>query len=487
MLTDMVADVVDEAGAVESSRRLVTPGVIRMSELIGALSVGLDITEGQPPGHAARSCLIGMRLAESLQLPDTDRAALFYALLLKDVGCSSNAAKMCFLFGADDRQVKRDVKEIDWTKMKACVQFSWKHVSKGASPIQKMLKMAAMAREGDAGARKLIETRCERGAEIARLIQLPESTALAIQNLDEHWNGGGHPVGLKGEEIPMLARICCLAQTVEVFFRNQGLPAAMQVISDRKGTWFDPTLVEVCLGLRAETAFWQSLAEDDLRDHLTQLEPADEARFADEEDLDRVCEAFARVVDAKSPWTHKHSAGVANIATGIADQLGHSLTQIRDIRRAGLLHDIGKLGVSNLILDKPGKPTDEEYRQIRMHPDYSQRILQQVNCFAQLSDVASAHHERLDGHGYHRQLGSTEMSQEARILAVADVYEALSAKRPYRDELPREKVMSIMQHELGTGLCPETFEAFLRWEDGQNLPSRVDAQLERIDALLAEI
>ncbi len=458
-----------------------------MSELVGALSVGLDITEGQPPGHAARSCLIGMRLADELSLSSIDRSALFYALLLKDLGCSSNAAKMCYLFGADDRQVKHDIKEIDWTKMSACFRFSWSHVAPDASPLQKVLKMAAMAREGEKGARKLVETRCDRGAEIARMLQLPEATATAIRSLDEHWSGRGHPDGLKGEEIPLLARICCLAQTFEVFFRTEGLDKALQVMVERRGTWFDPDLVDACLALRGDEAFWKSLTTDDPRSQLGNWEPVDEARIADEACLDRVCEAFASVVDAKSPWTHKHSAGVATIAAGIAETLGYSPEQIRDIRRAGLLHDLGKLGVSNLILDKPGKPTDDEYAQIRKHPDYSQRIMQQVGSFAQLADVASAHHERLDGRGYHRRMPGQSIPLEARILAVADVYEALSAKRPYRDELPREKVLEIMGRDTGTGLCPEIFAALQRWQDRVSLPSRVEAQLQRLEGLLAEI
>lgn len=460
---------------------------IRLSEIISAFSMALDITEGQPVGHAIRTCLIGMRMAEALDLPAEDRSALFYALLLKDLGCSSNAAKMCWLFAADDRGVKRDLKFIDWTKMSESLKFSLSHVAPGASPMQKAMQMFAMAREGAEGARKLVETRCERGADITRMLQLPEATALAIRNLDEHWNGQGHPDRLRGEEIPYLARIACLAQTVEVFFTTQGLATAIEVAQSRRGTWFDPALVDTLVLLRDDHAFWSGVAGENPRMELQRWEPEDKVQMADEACVDRVCEAFAQVVDAKSPWTHKHSQGVAEIAVGIAKVLGHSEQTQRDIRRAGLLHDIGKLGVSNLILDKPGRPTDEEFQQIRMHPDYTEKILRQVPSFKQIADVAAAHHERLDGKGYHRRLEELQIPWQGNLLAVADIFEALTAKRPYRAELPLEKVLAIMQKDLGSAIRPEYYEALVTWRDQSNPVSRAEAQMERIEQMLTEL
>lgn len=472
----------------ESSSKLVWgENEIRLSEIISAFSMALDITEGQPQGHAIRTCLIGMRLAEQIGMPQQDRSSLFYALLLKDLGCSSNAAKMCWLFAADDRGIKRDLKMVDWTKMSENLKFSLSHVAPGASTMQKAMQMFAMAREGTEGARKLVETRCERGADITRMLKLPEETALAIRNLDEHWNGQGHPDKLRGEEIPLHARIACLAQTVEVFFANEGLDAAMDIAMQRRGTWFDPALVDAFLLLKGDAEFWQGMRGNDIRAKLNQWEPQDQVQIADEACIDRVCQAFAQVVDAKSPWTHKHSQGVADIAVGIAQVLGHSEETQRDIHRAGLLHDIGKLGVSNMILDKPGRPTEEEFVQIRKHPDYTEQILRQVPSFKALADVAGAHHERLDGNGYHRRLGEVEIPWQGNLLAVADIFEALTAKRPYRAELPREKVLEIMRKELGAAIRPEYFEALLTWQDRVNPISRAETQIQRIDDMLAEL
>lgn len=467
--------------------RLVEPGEIRLSEIISALSIALDITQGQPEGHSMRSALIGMRLAEELHLATQDRSALFYALLLKDLGCSSNAAKVCYLFGADDHLVKRSARMVDWTKATEALRHGWKHCSPDGSVLEKLLKIASMARSGPAGAKKIAEVRCERGAGIARMLRLPEATAAAIFDLDEHFNGRGHPFGLKGEEITLLGRICCLAQTVEVFFTTYGLEAAIDVAVQRRGEWFDPQLVDALAAFKHESGFWERLLGDNLKDELSRWEPEDAVLMADEACLDRVAEAFAKVVDAKSPWTFEHSTRVAEISVGLAQEFDCTADVERDIRRAALLHDIGKLGVSNLILDKPGKPTDDELAQIRKHPDYTQQILRQVEAFQTLADVSAAHHERLDGRGYHRGLDRTNLPWVSRILAVADICEAMSAKRPYRDAMPWEKIQSIMAKDAGNGIDPECFAALEHWVDQNSLQSRVEAQLQEVDRLLAEL
>lgn len=470
-----------------TSERLVQATEIRLSEIIAALSVALDITQGQPKGHCMRSALIGMRLAEELRLPTVDRSALFYALLLKDLGCSSNAAKISYLFGADDLLVKRSGRMVDYANVRQGVRHCWEHCAPGGSVVEKLLKMAAIARSGAAGAKKIAEVRCERGADIARMLQLPEATAQAIRDLDEHWNGGGYPRGLTGEAISLLGRICCLSQTVEVFFTTYGLEAALDVARQRRGQWFDPQLVDALLAFKAETTFWSRLLSDNLPAELSMWEPEEAVLMADEECLDRVAEAFARVVDAKSPWTFQHSVRVAEIAVGVAQQFGCTPEVQRDLRRAALLHDIGKLGVSNLILDKPGKPTEAEFEQIRKHPDYSQQILQQVGAFQKLADVASAHHERPDGRGYHRRMGGTELPWIARVLAVADMCEAMSAKRPYRAEMPWSKIQDIMSRDLGSGVDADCFHALERWQERNQLGSRVDQQLAEVDRLITEL
>lgn len=467
--------------------RLIQTPIIRSSEIISALSVALDITQGHPKGHCMRSCLIGMRIAEVLNLSATERSALFYALLLKDLGCSSNAAKIAYLFGADDHQVKHSIRMIDWTNPVQGLSHCWSHCTPGGTTIEKLLKMAAIVRSGAEGARKITEIRCERGAEIARMLQLSESTAQAILDLDEHWNGAGNPRHLKGQEISLLGRICCLAQTVEVFHSTYGLSSACEMTISRRGNWFDPELVDVLLAMKGDAEFWRRLESANLIAEISYCEPQDVVLLADDEQLDRIAEAFAQVVDAKSPWTFLHSTRVAELAVGIAEQLECSAGMVQDIRRAGLLHDIGKLGVSNQILDKPGKPTEDEFIQIRKHAEYSHQILQQVGAFRQLASVAGAHHERLDGRGYHRGIAGNEIHMATRILTVADICEALTAKRPYRDEMDWDQAQRILTKDSGTAVDPDCVDALRRWHDQHETTSRVDAQLQAVEMVATEI
>lgn len=467
-----------------------TPGIprsVRMSDLVGAMSYALDITEGQPEGHAARTCLIGMRLAELMGMDADQRSDLFYGLLLKDLGCSSNSSKMCYLFGADDRSIKRDLKTIDWAKMSQSVKFLQQQVAPGASKIERIMKIAAMAIQGPSGAKELVQTRCERGSAIAKKMGLSEATGRAIQQLDEHWDGNGHPYGYKGEEIDPLASIAGFAQTVEVFYAQLGKDAANATALARRGTWFDPKLVDTFLSLPEDDVLWTQLAAENLQTEVAQYEPRDRVFFVDDAGVDLVAEAFADVVDAKSPWTAKHSTGVAKIAVGMADVLGFSAADQQIVRRMGLLHDVGKLGVSNTILDKPGRPTDEEFAALKTHPDHTHRILSQAGCFADVAELAAAHHEKLDGRGYHRGIAASELPLCARLLGVADMYEAMTADRPYRDGMPIEKVLRILDEESGKAICSESIAALKQWIDRGETEIRIATQLDATEKLLDEL
>lgn len=430
---------------------------VRVSEVISALSYALDLTEGQPEGHSVRTCLIGMRIGREIGLDAQARSSLFYALLLKDAGCSSNSAATCELFGADDHTVKQTWKTVDWSSRWASLGHVVRNVRPGASVVSKARQVLGFTKH-EAPGTELVRTRCERGADIARMLEMTDDTAAAIRALDEHWDGRGVPAGLGGQEIPLLARIACLAQTVEIFHSTHGIQTAFAVARDRAGRWFDPDLVRALEGLRADGGFWAGLAGD-CRAQAAALEPGDRVLVADGDRLDRIAHAFARVIDAKSPYTYRHSEGVAEYADAVGRVLGFDAEALRDLRRAALLHDVGKLGVSNRILDKPGKLTEEEFAAVRRHPEYSYRILARVAPFRALAETAASHHERMDGRGYHRGIPAGTLSRAARVLAVADVCDALSAERPYRAAMPRERVLEIMRRDAGPALCPESFAA----------------------------
>lgn len=432
---------------------------LRLSEVLAALSHALDLTEGQPPGHAQRTCLIALRIAERLGLPEHDRAALFYAALLKDAGCSSAAARFSTLFAGDDIAIKQAGKFVDWTRPREAIRFTARQVGGGMTRLQRarqfVIALRGLAAEGNA----LVTARCERGADVIAALGLPAAASDAVRALDERWDGSGQPYRLAGEQLPLLGSIVGLAQTTEVFLTGFGREAARTVVRRRRGSAFDPRVADAFLAIDDDDRLWRDHEREDLSTLLAELEPAELVRIADEHELDRVAEAFARVIDAKSPYTASHSAGVARFAVAIGGQLGFASATLRDLNRAGLLHDVGKLAISSAILDKPGKLTDDEFRQIRMHAVYGEQILRPVRAFAAWSDDAAAHHERLDGRGYRRGLNGSQLSPLARTLAVADVFEALTAERPYRSAMAPYEALALMRKEVGTAFCPRAFAA----------------------------
>lgn len=427
---------------------------LRMSEVLSALSYALDMTEGQAPGHAVRSCLIGMRIAEELGLDDESRSSLFYALLLKDAGCSSHAAKISSLFRGDDLRLKQGVKTVDWASFSANMIWAVRNAAPDGSPLARATALVKLGLQ-QGTAKEIFETRCERGADIARELGFNELTAQAIRTLDEHWDGHGQPYGRRGEEIPLLGRIVCLAQTVDIFGATHGLAAAHRIARERRGTWFDPELVRALAAFEGDGEFWARLSADEVSDLVSQIEPAGQIVRVDDASLDRVANAFARVIDAKSPFTARHSERVAETAVAIGTVLDMGPDGLRRLRLAGLLHDIGTLGVSNLILDKPGRLTGEERVSVELHPSYTREFLSRVAPFRELADDAAAHHEKLDGSGYPLGLEGDELTQTARILVVADIFEAMTAERPYRGPMAADDALAELDAEVGTKLDEE--------------------------------
>lgn len=452
-----MAAIIGNVGEKQSSEKL--------SGVVGALSFALDITEGQPEGHAIRSCMIGMRLADEIGLNARDRSALFYALLLKDLGCSSNAAKVCYLFGADDRTVKREFKFANAHNPVAFLPYVLANIAPDAPLAERARRFVSIALAGNKDTRELIQIRCERGARIARDLDLPEDAVQAIRNLDEHWNGRGHPDGLRRTQIPLMARILSLSQTAEVFVMRYGLAAAIDAVRRRRKTWFDPDLVDAFVTMGEDTDFWLRVIGGDVERHVAQFEPEEHALELSDTMLDQLCRAFAMVVDAKSPWTACHSQGVSDVAVGIGMTMGLDPATLTSLRRAGLLHDIGKLGVSNTILDKPGKLTDREFALLKKHPDYTRKILGRSSCFAPIAELAARHHEKLDGSGYDRGLDASQLTMPDRILCVADIYEALAARRPYRTDLSDGEVFEILDRMAGEKICARSVEALRSFLD----------------------
>ncbi|MGQ0646447.1 MAG: HD domain-containing phosphohydrolase [Gemmatimonadaceae bacterium] len=452
-------DAVAEAASLAASRSAAdTSREVAASEVLAALSRALDLTEGQPLGHSVRACVIGMRLGRDAGLGDEELAQLYYALLLKDSGCSSNAARIASIFGSDDQAVKPRMKIVDWDDRMRLAVATWHSSGMRDSLWSRLRYFLGIVRQ-ERMTRDIIEARCERGADIARRLGFANGTVQAIRSLDEHWNGQGYPGGTRGDEIPVMSRILNLAQTVEVFQGTEGPDATTSMLRHRRGRWFDPRLTDLVLTWVHDEPFWEMVQSPDVESHVKTLEPAHWVRRVDEHCLDQIAQAFADIIDAKSPFTYRHSSQVAMYACAIGEGLGFDAATMIRTRRAGLLHDVGKVGVSNRILDKPGPLGPEERAAVERHPLYTWEILRRVAVFRDFARQAATHHEKLDGSGYPWNLDGGELDVPSRALAVADIYEALTADRPYREGMPVEGALSILEREKGARLDADAVDA----------------------------
>lgn len=438
---------------------------ISLAEILSALSFALDLTEGAVPGHALRSCIFGMRIAEELHLPAEERADLYYALLLKDIGCSSNAARLCQIIGGgDERRVKAGVKLEDWTRPNhpkaSTLGLLWTNVLPEAGALRRAAGIVRIGLTQHRNNEEMIRLRCDRGAHILRKLGLGDSAAEAVRGLDEHWDGSGYPDRRAGKAIPLGSRILAVAQHLDVFASEQGIGRALQVLHERAGRWFDPDLVRVTTRLHRSHGLWAhalpTTPEYETRAAALDLAPETMHRL-EAADVDLICEAFADVVDAKSSFTFRHSIGVTAAARTIARRLGLTPERQQLVNRAALLHDLGKLRVPNSILDKPGKLNASEWVVVQEHPHLTQEILSRITSFRELAQIAGAHHEKLDGSGYPRRLTASQLPLEARIIAVADVYGALTEDRPYRSGLTHDDALALLfgdaPHKLDQDCC----------------------------------
>ncbi|WP_237061045.1 HD-GYP domain-containing protein [Loktanella sp. M215] len=431
---------------------------LRLADILGPLSHALDLTEGQAPGHCIRCCHIGTRIGEMMGLNDAEMDDLYYTLLLKDLGCSSNAARICELYLADDLSFKRDFKSIDGS-LSAALRFVFAKTGLESGLTERIGAIINILRNGGEIVDDLIETRCHRGADIAARMRFSTAVQDGVRCLDEHWDGGGRPAGLAGEAIPLNARIALLSQVVDIFHSSGGRAAALLEVQRRAGSWFDPDLVSTFTRLAADPGFWADLTSPFLQSLVLSQPSGHRLAVVDAGYLDDIAQAFADVIDAKSNFTADHSRRVTFYADIIAEQMGHDPAGRRWLRRGALLHDLGKLGISNQILDKAGKLDSSEWTAIRQHPDTGADILSNIAVFGDIAPLARDHHERLDGKGYPSGCDGDSLPLSTRIVTVADVFDALSAKRPYRAAMPIAEVFTILDRDRSTAFDPDCIDA----------------------------
>jgi HD-GYP domain-containing protein (c-di-GMP phosphodiesterase class II) len=432
---------------------------VRLAELIAALSLGTDLGLGQPMEHILRECLLALRLGERLELDESERAVLYYVALLAWVGCHVDAYEQARWFG-DDIALKADVYGVDFAGARKTV-FALRHLGAGERPLQRgRTALQFLASGGRQAIEGMHSTHCLVTSRLAERLGLGPQVRDALLQAFERWDGKGDPLGLEGEQIVLPARIVQLADVVEVFHRTGGIEAAVAVARRRRGTQFDPMVVDRFCA-EAENLLLPPDATTTW-DAVIDAEPA-LAGVLSEQGFDAALGAIAEFADLKSPFTVGHSRGVAELAAEAARAYGLPEPDAVALRRAGLVHDFGRMGVSNAIWDKPGPLTTSELERVRLHPYLTERILSSSQALAPLGELACQHHERVDGSGYPRGLRGNQLSPAARLLAAADAYRAMIEPRPHRPALPEAEVADVLRAEVRAGrLDAEAVDAVLR-------------------------
>jgi HD-GYP domain-containing protein (c-di-GMP phosphodiesterase class II) len=430
---------------------------VRLAELVAALSLGVDLGFGQPMEHVLRQCLIALRLAERLGLDDERRADVYYTALLVNVGCHADAHEQAKWFG-DDIALKSTKYDHEIGSVRGAAA-AFRLIGAGNPPLHRF----RVALEFMLAGHRDVDGMVREHARVARLLgeqlNMSEGVLASLASAYEMWNGKGWPGELRGEEVPLAARLAQLAEYVEVAHRVGGVEAAKELARGRAGKQFDPSLAELICS-DADPIFagldgigtWEAVID---------AEPG-LALVLSGEQFDAALLAIANFVDLKSPYTLGHAGAVAELVAEAGRQLGLPEPEIRTLRRAGLVHDLGRLGVSNAIWDKPGPLGAGEWERVRLHPYLTERMLYQAAALAPLAAIAVAHRERLDGSGYPRRLAGSAVPRLARILGAADAYQAMREPRPYRPPHSLDQAANELRADVKAGrLDAEAVEAVL--------------------------
>ena len=408
---------------------------VRLAELVGALSLGIDLGFGQPMEHVLRQCRIALRLAERVGLDEPARADVYYTALLVNVGCHTDAHEQAKWFG-DDIALKSSKYDHEFGSVGDMVA-TLRLLGSNNRPLHRFKIGIEFAIAGRRDLDGMIAQHATMAEHLARELGLPDAVMAALGAAYEQWDGKGWPGLLAGDAVPPPARIAQLAEFVEVAHRTAGVDAAVALARRRAGKQFDPALARLLaddaaaiLGDLDAVGSWEAVID---------AEPALAVTLSPDE-FDAALLAIATFVDLKSPYFLGHSVAVADLAAAAATHLGFAADEVRSVRRAGLAHDFGRLGVSNAIWDKPGPLGAGEWERVRMHPHITERMLRQSAALAPLGAIAVQHRERLDGTGYPYGLSGAAIGRAARVLGAADAYRAMREPRPHREALPPDAV-----------------------------------------------
>jgi HD-GYP domain-containing protein (c-di-GMP phosphodiesterase class II) len=408
--------------------------------------LGVDLGFGQPMEHVLRQCLLALRLSERTGLDENARAVVYYTALLIGVGCHSDAHEQAKWFGDDIalKAAKYDHGLVGWKATAGMVR----QVGAGRPPLHRFRTGLEFAFGGHREVDDMLNHHARLAQLLADQLQLPSAVGDALGGSYERWDGKGWPGRRAGEDVPMAARIAQLSEYLEVAHRAGGVEAAVAVAEGRAGAEFDPGLVSL-VRVHAASIF-DELGSIDAWAAVISAEPALDVVLTDAQ-FDAALTAIADFVDLKSPFTLGHARAVAELVAAAGVEAGVQPDELVTLRRVGLVHGFGRLGVSNGIWDKPGPLGAGEWERVRLHPYFTERMLQQSPALAPLGRIAAQLRERMDGSGYPRGLSGSAISPAARLLAAADAYQAMREPRPHRPARSNDDAAAVLREEARSG------------------------------------
>lgn len=413
-------------------------GKLRVTELLASLSLATDLGTGQPLGHGLSTSLLAVAVARELGCGPDQVRHVQQVSLIRFLGCTSDADDTARMAGGDDLALMTALAPAHMGTSREALRAIVGAVGAG-QPLSRRAPLIAAALvdpSSDAGG---LQAHCEVGAMLARRLGLDDEVVFAMRHTYERWDGEGDPSGLQGEEIPLETRIALVARDADLFARRGA--KAGDVLRNRRGKAYDPQIVDAIGRIEPQhrEAEWVEVIQSEPQPVL----------YVD--DVDRALAAVADYVDLKSPWTRGHSPRVAELAAEAGRLSALDDAMCLELRRAGLVHDLGRVGVENGIWDKPGHLVTSEWEKVRLHPYLTERILSRCDALAGLGALASGHHERIDGSGYHRQSSGDQVDTATRLLAAADVLAALTADRPHRAGLDLDGAAAVLETEVSGG------------------------------------
>jgi HD-GYP domain-containing protein (c-di-GMP phosphodiesterase class II) len=431
---------------------------LRLLEAAGVLSLATDLSMGQPLEHGLRTALVAVRLAQAMGLPEDDQVTVFYTGILHFAGCTAESEIDARFFG-DELVSRPQMLTVQSGTRRELMAMAARTAHPGRPPLSRAAGMARSAMGGIAEFRKWAASHCDVARLLGARMGFSEPIQLSLRHLYERWDGKGMPGDLRGEQIPQAVRLMQVAQDADVAYQRGGPELARRILAGRAGSGLDPAGVQAFLAAGDEV--FEGLDAPSIWEHMLLAEPGSQPVVGPER-LDDCLAAVADFADLKSMWTIGHSRGVAQLAEEAAVVAGLAAADVVLVRRAGLVHDIGRVAVPVGVWGKPGPLTRDEREQVRLHAYHSERVLEAVPGLQSLARLAGSHGERCDGSGYHRGSRLGDLAPVAWLLAAADCYHAMREERAYRPALSAEDAADTLSKEAAAGrLAPEAANAVL--------------------------